>query len=409
MKCRHCCAPLELPIIDLGTAPPSNAYLHPDALHAPERWYPLRVLVCTNCWLAQTEDFAQADALFDEEYAYFSSYSSTWLDHAQRYVTSMAERFQLDSDSHVIEVAANDGYLLQFVKQLGIPCLGVEPTKSTATVARSKGISIVQEFFGRDLASRLREQGKAADLIAANNVLAHVPDINDFVAGFAILLKPNGVVTFEFPHLQRLLEENLFDTIYHEHYSYLSLIAVDTIARFNGLTVFDVEDLPTHGGSLRVYAQRSDTGSHKRQNSVDAVLAREHLAGLATTTAYRGLQAQAERIKHDLLAFLIAERRAGRSVGAYGAAAKGCTLLNWAGIRSDLLPWVVDLNPAKQGKFLPGCRIPIVHEDRLRDERPETILILPWNLHKEISSQLSYALEWNVRFITAVPEIRYWS
>jgi SAM-dependent methyltransferase len=405
MKCRHCAADLSLPLIDLGTAPPSNAYLRLDQLNAPERWYPLRVLVCTRCWLAQTEDFAQADELFAADYAYFSSFSSTWLAHAEAYVTTMTQRLGLGPASHVVEIAANDGYLLQYVQRRGIPCLGIEPTASTAAAARAKGIDIFQEFFGRRLATRLRGEGKAADLTAANNVLAHVPDINDFVAGFAILLKPDGVATFEFPHLQRLIEERLFDTIYHEHYSYLSLTAVEAILRSNGLAVIDVEDLPTHGGSLRVHAQRADSGRRQRQASVDAVLGRERAAGLTCVDTYAGLQREAERIKHDLLAFLIAERRAGRRVGAYGAAAKGNTLLNWAGVRADLLPWVADRNPSKQGKLMPGSRIPIVDEALLRSERPDTILILPWNLRDEITDQLAYAREWGARFATAVPTL----
>lgn len=405
MKCRHCHTELQLPLIDLGTAPPSNAYIRADQLNSPERWYPLRVLVCTNCWLAQTEDFTQADELFDSEYAYFSSFSHSWLKHAETYVATMTNRLGLGPRSHVVEIAANDGYLLQYVQARGIPCLGIEPTASTAAVARSKGVAIVQEFFGQRLASRLRDEGKAADLTAANNVLAHVPDINDFVAGFAILLKPDGVATFEFPHLQRLIEERLFDIIYHEHYSYLSLTVVDAIFRSNGLTVFDVEDLPTQGGSLRVYAQRSDTGRQQRRASVDSVLGRERQAGMTTIGYYASLQREAERIKHDLLTFLIAERKGGRKVCAYGAAAKGNTLLNWAGVRPDLLPWVVDLNPMKQGKLMPGSRIPIVQEDRLRHERPDTILILPWNLRAEVTEQLLYVRNWGGRFATAVPNL----
>lgn len=396
---------LELPLIDLGTAPPSNAYLHPGQRNAPERWYPLRVLVCTRCWLAQTEDFAQAAELFAADYAYFSSFSSSWLAHAEGYVAAMVSCLGLGPTSQVIEVAANDGYLLQYVQRRGIPCLGIEPTASTAAAARCKGIEIVQDFFGCRLAACLRDSGRSADLIVANNVLAHVPDINDFTAGFAILLKPDGVATFEFPHLQRLIEDRLFDTVYHEHYSYLSLTAVDAIFKSNGLSVFAVEDLPTHGGSLRVHAQRADTGRRPRLDTVDGVLARERQAGLTTADSYAGLQREAERTKHDLLAFLIAERRAGRRVGAYGAAAKGNTLLNWAGVRGDLLPWVADRNPAKQGRLLPGSRIPVVDEARVRDERPETILILPWNLRDEITLQLGYAREWGARFATAVPTL----
>ena len=403
MKCRHCAAELSLPLIDLGTAPPSNAYLQRDQLQAPEPWYPLRVLVCTGCWLAQTEDFAQAEQLFAADYAYFSSFSDTWLAHAETYVATMVQRLGLGPNSQVVEVAANDGYLLQYVQRRGIPCLGIEPTASTAAAARAKGIAIEPSFFGSVLATRLRDNGHAADLLIANNVLAHVPDINDFVAGFAVLLKPDGLATFEFPHLQRLIEARLFDTIYHEHYSYLSLTAVDAIFRRHGLVVIDVEDLPTHGGSLRVHAERADSGRRPRAPAVAAVLERERLAGLATAEAYASLQPEAERIKHDLLRFLIKERRVGRRVGAYGAAAKGNTLLNWAGVRRDLLPWVADRNPAKQGRWLPGSRIPVVNEDHLRRERPDTILILPWNLRAEITQQLSYAKDWGARFATAVP------
>jgi SAM-dependent methyltransferase len=405
MKCRHCATGLTVPLIDLGTAPPSNAYLRADQLQSREAWYPLRVLVCTGCWLAQTEDFAQADQLFDAEYAYFSSYSDTWLAHAEALVATMVQRMELGPTSHVVEVAANDGYLLQFVQRRGIPCLGVEPTASTAAAARAKGIIIEPSFFGSAVAMRLRDSGKAADLLIANNVLAHVPDINDFVAGFAILLKPDGLAVFEFPHLQRLITERLFDTIYHEHYSYLSLTAVDVIFRRNGLVVVDVEDLTTHGGSLRVHAQRADVGRRSRAPAVDAILARERLAGLMTQDFYAGLQGDAECAKHDLLRFLLDERRAGRKVGAYGAAAKGNTLLNWAGVRSDLLPWVADRSPAKQGRWLPGSRIPVVDEDHLRRERPDTILILPWNLRAEITQQLSYARDWGAHFATAVPRM----
>ena len=401
MKCRHCAAPLSLPLIDLGTAPPSNAYLRDNQLNAPEAWYPLRVLVCTRCWLAQTEDFAEANALFSADYAYFSSFSTSWLAHARAYVAAMTRRLGLNPRSQVVEIAANDGYLLQFVKAAGIPCLGVEPTASTAAAARAKGIDIVQEFFGRALAARLRDQGHTADLMAANNVLAHVPDINDFIGGFAVLLKPDGVATFEFPHLQRLVEGCQFDTIYHEHFSYLSLTAVAAIFAANGLRIVDVEELPTHGGSLRVYAQRTDSGRLPRTPAVDALLAREGELGMTTPAWYASLQAAAERIKHDLLHFLITERRSGRTVAGYGAAAKGNTLLNWAGVRADLLPWVADRNPAKQGKYLPGSRIPIVSMEHLAAHRPDRVLILPWNLRDEIRQQLGP----QCTTITAVPRL----
>lgn len=405
MKCRHCATPVTLPLADLGTAPPSNAYLTAEALQAPERWYPLRVLVCENCWLVQTEDFAQAHELFDAEYAYFSSFSSSWLAHAQAYVSTMVERFGLNAQSHVVEVAANDGYLLQYVLERGIPCLGIEPTASTAAAARAKGITVIERFFGVALAQELVAQGHAADLTTANNVLAHVPDINDFVAGFATLLKPGGVATFEFPHLLPLVQQCQFDTLYHEHFSYLSLTAVQRIFAANGLTVFDVEELVTHGGSLRVFARRSDGLPRPIESSVSALLAREMLAGIPSAGFYSDFQAQALRIKRELLSFLIAGQVEGIQIAAYGAAAKGNTLLNFAGVRSDLLGYVVDKNPAKQGKFLPGSRIPIVDEDYLRAQRPDMVLILPWNLKDEVTTQLAYIREWGGKFVVAVPAL----
>lgn len=406
MKCRHCQTELTLPLIDLGAAPPSNAYLTQHTLHAPEKYFPLRVLVCSECWLVQTEDYAGADELFSADYAYFSSFSTTWLQHAERYVADMVQRFALNANSHIVEVAANDGYLLQYAKARGIPCLGIEPTTSTADAARAKGIEIVEEFFGVQLAEKLVAQGKQADLTAANNVLAHVPDINDFVGGFAVLLKPAGVSTFEFPHLLRLVSENQFDTIYHEHYSYLSLIAVKRIFEHNGLSVFDVEELPTHGGSLRVYAQRTDSGIHEISANVANMLQREVQAGMTTLTFYAGFQAKANQVKNDFLAFLIEAKRTGKTVAGYGAAAKGNTLLNYAGVRPDLLPFVADRNPAKQNKFLPGCRIPIVAEAQLKQTRPDYVVILPWNLREEVMGQLAYVREWGGQFVVAVPSLK---
>ncbi len=405
MKCRHCGSSLRLPFLDLGSAPPSNAYLRAQDLQAPETWYPLRLLVCESCWLVQTEDHAGREQLFDADYAYFSSYSSSWLAHAKAYVHCMRERLGLSAQSCVVEVAANDGYLLQYVREAGVPCYGIEPTASTAAAARAKGIEIVERFFGVALARELVEQGRQADLTAANNVLAHVPDINDFVGGFAVLLKEQGVATFEFPHLLRMVQECQFDTAYHEHYSYLSLTAVQRIFAANGLQVFDVEELPTHGGSLRVFAQRSDAGRRPVAPPVAALLAREQAAGLTTPAFYAGFQREAERIKRELLEFLLQARREGLKVGAYGAAAKGNTLMNFAGVRPDLLPYVVDLNPAKQGKCMPGSRIPIVGEDHLRQDRPDRVLILPWNLRTEITAQLSYIRDWGGRFVTAVPRL----
>lgn len=404
MKCRHCGSGLQ-PFADLGSAPPSNAYLTAQQLDWPERWYPLRVAVCETCWLVQTEDFAEAEALFDADYAYFSAISKSWLAHAERYVADMVGRFGLGSGSHVVEVAANDGYLLRYVKARSIPCLGVEPTRSTADAARSQGLEIVEAFFGSDLAAELVAQGKAADLTAANNVLAHVPDINDFVSGFATLLKPQGVSTFEFPHLMRLIAERQFDTIYHEHFSYLSLTAIERIFAANGLTVFDVEEHPTHGGSLRVFAQRTDTGGQPISERVAAMLGRERQAGMMGRDYYQGFQASVDRVKDDFVRFLLDARRDGKSVAAYGAAAKGNTLINYAGVRSDLISFVVDRAPAKQDKYLPGSRIPILSEDALRQARPDFIVILPWNLKTEIMFQLDYAREWGARFVTAVPAL----
>lgn len=405
MKCRHCGSKLEMTLVDLGSAPPSNAYLTEQTLKAPEKWFPLRVLVCQHCWLVQTEDFAQAQELFDADYAYFSGFSSSWLAHCERYVTDMAARFELDADSHMVEVAANDGYLLQYVQARNIPCTGVEPTASTAAAARAKGIPIVEDFFGVRLARELAAQGKQADLTTANNVLAHVPDINDFVSGFAVLLKPQGVATFEFPHVLKLVAESQFDTIYHEHFSYLSLTAVDRIFAANGLTAFDVEEHPTHGGSLRVFAQRSDTGRHPRGAKVDELLEREAQAGIATAHYYAGFQARTEKVKNDFLTFLLDAKRQGKSVAAYGAAAKGNTLMNYAGIRPDLISFVADRNPAKQGKYMPGSRIPIVDEPRLKNFKPDYVVILPWNLKLEVMQQLEYIKAWGGQFVTAVPHL----
>lgn len=405
MKCRHCNTDLQHSLIDLGSAPPSNAYLTPAELHEPEKWFPLRVLVCTKCWLVQTEDIVGADDLFSEQYAYFSSFSASWLEHARNYVEKMISCFMLTEHSTVAEVAANDGYLLQYVKDKGIPCYGIEPTRSTAEAARKKGIAVIEGFFGVDLADELVRAGKQADLIAANNVLAHVPDINDFVKGFSILLKPGGVATFEFPHLLNLVEQNQFDTIYHEHYSYLSLTVVQLILEANGLTIFNVEKLPTHGGSLRVYSQRSDTGQQPSSSTVRALLETENDAGMRNPSFYTGFQQKAEKIKTDFLSFLIEARRKGKKIAAYGAAAKGNTLMNFAGIKPDLVPYIVDRNPSKQGKYMPGSHIPIRQEKCLQLDKPDYVLILPWNLKDEVMAQLAYIREWGGKFVTAVPEV----
>ena len=405
MKCRHCNAPLDLTLIDLGSAPPSNAYLTAVTMRRPEKWFPLKVLVCRSCWLVQAESYSRAAELFNDEYAYFSSFSTAWLAHAKKYAGQVAERFGLAAQSHVVEIASNDGYLLQYFKQMGIPCLGIEPTAGTAAAARQKGVETIEKFFDLGLAQELVAQGKAADLMAANNVLAHVPDINDFVSAFACLLKPNGVATFEFPHLLRLIEHKEFDTIYHEHFSYLSFSAVDQIFRQNGMGVFDVEELGTHGGSLRVYAQRLDTGRQGIAPAVAELLWREYQAGMTSAAYYEGFQEQANRVKWEFLSFLVEARLGGKKVGAYGAAAKGNTLMNFAGVRPDLIPYVVDKNPAKQGKFMPGSRIPIVDEIRIREQQPDYVVVFPWNIKDEIMKQLDYVRKWGGRFVTAVPKL----
>jgi SAM-dependent methyltransferase len=405
MKCRHCHAPLTLTFVDLGSAPPSNAYLSEADLKKAELWYPLRVLVCSDCRLVQTEDYAGASEIFTDSYAYFSSYSRSWLEHAERYVSAMVERFGLSERSLVVELAANDGYLLQYVQARGIPCIGIEPTASTAKAARAKGIHIIEEFFGVRLAQELTGKSQLADVIAANNVLAHVPDINDFVSGVALLLQQDGVATFEFPHLLNLVANNQFDTIYHEHYSYLSLSAVSRIFERNGLSVFDVEEISTHGGSLRVYAQRA-ANPRQRTAAVGRLLDRERSVGVLTDTYYAGFQSRTDRVKNDFLRFLVEAKREGKKVAGYGAAAKGNTLMNYAGVRPDLMTYVVDKSPAKQGKFLPGTRIPIVSEARIRSEQPDFVIVLPWNLWDEVTTDLSYIRDWGGRCVRAVPELQ---
>ena len=406
MRCRHCGGGDFIPFLDLGEAPPSNSYLDEADLALPEKRYPLVIRTCTECWLTQTEDFADREEFFSGDYAYFSSFSRTWLDHAKSYVGAMRNRFGLGADSLVAEVAANDGYLLQYARELGIPCYGIEPTRSTAEAARAKGIEIVEEFFGQELAARLASEGRQADLIAANNVLAHVPDINDFVAGFATLLKPSGVATFEFPHLYEMVRGNQFDTAYHEHYSYLSLLAVDRIFSANGLTVFDVETTPHHGGSLRVFACRSDHRAYQVTPAVEAKLKTERRSGMDSPAFYAGFQVSAEAARDGFRAFLDEARAAGLKVAAYGAAAKGNTLLNFAGADAGDIAFVIDRNPAKQGRYMPGSHIPIVGEERLISDQPHRVVILPWNIETEIRTQLTFISDWGGQFVTAIPKLR---
>ena len=405
MKCRHCGADVSHVLVDLGVAPPSNAYLTKMALKRPEKYFPLRVLVCESCWLVQAEAYSRAAELFNEEYAYFSSFSSEWLAHAKKYVDAMIDCFGLSKSSLVGEVAANDGYLLQFVKERGISCYGIEPTASTANVARQKGVEIVQDFLNVSLAGELQRQNRTVDLLAANNVLAHVPDINDFSQACQMLLKENGVFTCEFPHLLNLISQHQFDTIYHEHFSYLSFRTVVNIFATNGLSVFDVERLGTHGGSLRVFAQRSDTGIHQVSVKVEELIAEENNAGMTTIDFYRGFQEHAEKVKNDFLQFLVEKKKEGKLVVGYGAAAKGNTLLNFAGVKKDLIKYVVDRSPHKQGKFMPGSRIPIVSEDRLMSDKPDFVVIFPWNLSKEIADQLKNLSSSGTEFVSAVPQL----
>ncbi len=406
MKCRHCGSDVSHVLVDLGVAPPSNAYLTKMALKRPEKYFPLRVLVCESCWLVQAESYSRAAELFNEEYAYFSSFSTEWLEHSKRYVDEMTARFGLGSSSTVVEVAANDGYLLQFVKAMTIPCYGIEPTASTANAARQKSIEIVQDFLSTSLAQELRKQGKTADLVVANNVLAHVPDINDFSNACRLLMKPNGVFTCEFPHLMNLISQHQFDTIYHEHFSYLSFGTVVNVFAKNGLNVFDVEEIGTHGGSLRVYAQPSDTGSHLVSSRVDDLLSRETSAGMSSIAFYQGFQEYAEKVKNKFLSFLVEQKKLGKLVVGYGAAAKGNTLLNFAGVKSDLIRYVVDRSPHKQNKFMPGSRIPIVSEERLSVDKPDFVVIFPWNISHEVKTQLSYLTRSGTKFVVAVPNLQ---
>lgn len=405
MKCRLCMKDLRLPFLDLGHAPPSNAYLRPEGLMQPEIWLPLRILVCESCWLVQTSDFTGREALFDENYAYFSSYSSSWLAHARAYVQGAIARFSLDAQSSVVEIASNDGYLLQYLVAAGIPCYGVEPTQSTAQAARDKGIDVVDAFFGKECALQLKQSRGEVDLLVANNVLAHVPDINDFVAGVATILKQDGVASFEFPHLLNMVNLNQFDTAYHEHFSYLSLAAVVKIFAHNGLRVFDVETLSTHGGSLRVWAQRADAAPRDLSSGFHAITEQEKSAGIETRDFYVQAQERAQQVKFALLQFLLEARAQGKKVVAYGAAAKGNTLLNFSGIRADLIEAVIDLNPNKQHKLMPGSHIPIRGLDFLLASKPDFILVLPWNLIDEVRVQLREQLSHSYRLVRAIPTL----
>lgn len=404
MNCRHCNNKLTHIFCDLQTCPPSNAMVKPELSNHPEAYFPLKVYVCEKCWLVQVDELKKADAIFNNEYTYFSSYSTSWLQHAKKYADYMTSRFEFNDNSLVVEIASNDGYLLQYFKEKNIRVLGVEPTANTAQVAVEKGIENIVDFFGSGLAeNKLKAK---ADLILGNNVLAHVPDINDFVKGVKIALKHNGVNTFEFPHLLQLVNENQFDTIYHEHFSYLSLTNLIKVFKVQGLEIFDVQELPTHGGSLRIFTKHKEDYSKSIEPSVAAILTKEKEAGLDTLEYYQTFQSKVEKIKYNFIEFLINQKRYGKKVIGYGAAAKGNTLLNFCGIKgNDLIEFVVDASPHKQNKLLPGSRIPVVAKERIEENKPDFIIIFPWNLKDEISEQLSYVRNWNCKFVTAIPDL----
>jgi len=401
MKCRFCSTELKHELIDLLNSPPSNSYLTAQELNEPEVYFPLKIYVCDNCFLVQIDEYKKSGEIFDKNYAYFSSFSSSWLTHSKNYVDMITERLCLTDSSMVIEIASNDGYLLQYFLEKNIPCTGIEPTASTAAVAREKGINVIEEFFGENMAKTLQQ----ADLILGNNVLAHVPDINGFVKGLKISLKPGGTVTMEFPHLLNLINLNQFDTIYHEHFSYLSLYTVEKIFRKHSLIIYDVEELPTHGGSLRIYAAHEGSGM-KVNSRVGVLLNKERDAGFDALAGYMGLQGKARKIKMDFLNFLLKADLEGKTVAGYGAAAKGNTLLNYCGVKNDLIKFVIDAAPSKQGKFLPGSHIPVVNEAEIKNIKPDYIVIFPWNIKDEIEKQLAYVKEWGCRFVTAIPEVR---
>ncbi len=407
-RCRFCGSPLRHTFVDLGMSPPCESYLKPEQLNEMEPFYPLHVYVCESCFLVQLEQFMSPEAIFSE-YAYFSSYSDTWLQHASSYTDMAVERFGLNGHSQVVELAGNDGYLLQYFVRKGIPVLSVEPAANVAESAIEKGVPTLVRFFGEELALEMAGGGKMADLLIGNNVLAQVPDLNDFVKGMKILLKPGGIITMEFPHLMRLTEENQFDTIYHEHFSYFSFFSVEKIFSFHGLKVFDVDELATHGGSLRIYACHGDDTSRIAGRRLIELRERELAAGINDLGFYSSFTERVKNTKRLLLAFLIKAKEQGRSIAGYGAPGKGNTLLNYCGVRTDFIDYTVDRNPYKQGKYLPGTHIPIFHPDKVRETRPDYLFILPWNFKDEIMQQLSYIREWGGEFVVPIPEVRIYS
>ncbi|PZR30026.1 MAG: SAM-dependent methyltransferase [Citrobacter freundii] len=406
MKCRFCQTELKDVFVDLFNSPASNSFLTEEQLNEPETFFPLKIYTCSKCFLVQVDEYKKSDTIFDSSYVYFSSYSTTWLQHAKNYVEKMIGRFGYDQQSQVVEIASNDGYLLQYFVEKKVPVLGIEPTANTAEVAKTKGVDSVVDFFGVRLAKELVAKDIKADLLLGNNVLAHVPDIVDFTKGLKILLSDKGVVTMEFPHLVQLMENNQFDTIYHEHFSYLSFTTVTEIFKAAGLEMFDVEEIPTHGGSLRIYAKHPEDKTKQVESSVAALLEKEKAKGLTDIKHYLGFQQAAMKVKNDFLLFLVQQNLAGKKVAAYGAAAKGNTLLNYCGVKADLISYVVDANPHKQNKFLPGSHIPVVKEDHLKQDKPDFVIIFPWNIKSEVMTQLSYIREWEGKFVIAIPGLQ---
>lgn len=405
MSCRNCNHPLEHGFVDLGFSPPSNSYLKKDDLNGAETSYPLRTYVCDKCWLVQTEDYTAAEEIFNDEYAYFSSTSQSWLKHASDYVDMIVPRLVLNKKSLVVEIASNDGYLLKNFVEKDIPCLGIEPTLCTAEKARTLGVPVEQIFFGEDTAKKISDKGKA-DLIIGNNVYAHVPDLISFTKGLEILLKDEGTCTLEFPHLHNLIKYGQFDTIYHEHFSYYTLKAAKNVFENQGLRIYDVEEVSTHGGSLRIYGCKASAKIASNDNNLNKVLDDENTAGLNELDAYLNFQSRVDKIKDELLQFLITAKKEGKKVAGYGAAAKGNTLLNYAGVKPDLLPYICDLAESKQGKYTPAGHIPICSLDRLYKDKPDYILIFPWNISEEVIEQNSKAREWGAKFVVAIPEIK---
>ena len=406
MQCRFCKRALTNVFIDLVNSPASNSFLTKEQLSEPETYFPLKVYTCHQCFLVQVDEYKKSDAIFDSNYVYFSSFSTSWLQHARKYTEMMTDRFGFNKNSLVIEVASNDGYLLQYFKEKEIPVLGIEPTANTAAAASEKGIDSVIDFFGVRLAKELVSKNIKADLLLGNNVLAHVPDILDFVGGMKIILNEEGVITMEFPHLMQLVDNNQFDTIYHEHFSYLSFYTVKQIFESQGLVIFDVEELSTHGGSLRIFAKHFEDNGKSINKNVADLLEKENVKGLMGLTYYDHFQQKAFKIKLDITSFLIEQKKAGKKVAAYGAAAKGNTMLNYCGIKNDLIDFVVDANPNKQNKFLPGSHIAVVNELYLKTEKPDFVIIFPWNIKDEIIHQLSYIRDWGGKFVTAVPDLQ---